>query len=225
MADADVFYCEMRDRTGTGSARAARRDKWVPGVLYGGTAEPVAIKLKFNEVNKAFRAGRMSAHLANIDVPGEDGLQPVIAREVQLDPVKDFPIHVDMMRVDDTTRINVEIPVRFLNEEESPGLKRGGVLNVVRHSVEIYAPAIAIPEILEADISELDIGDTLHVSAINLPKGVTLVTTDRDFTVATLAAPSALRSSEDEAEDEEEATGDAEVPATAQKGDEEGADG
>lgn len=220
MAETDVFYCEVRDRTGSGSARAARREKWVPGVLYGGGEDPVAIKLKFNEVNKAFLAGRMKAHLANIDVPGADGLQPVIARDVQLDPVKDFPIHVDMMRVNENTRINVEIPVRFLNEEESPGLKRGGVLNVVRHSVEIYAPATAIPEILEADVSTLDIGDTLHVSAINLPKGVTLVVTDRDFTVATLAAPSALRSSE--SGDDEAASDDAEVPATAQKGDEEG---
>lgn len=224
MADTDVFYCEMRERTGTGGARAARRENWVPGVLYGGDSGPVAIRLKFNEVNKAFRAGRMKAHLANIDVPGQDNLQPVIAREVQTDPVKDFPIHVDMMRVNDKTRIDVEIPVRFLNEEESPGLKRGGVLNIVRHTVEIYAPAIAIPEFLEADISQLDIGDTLHVSAINLPKGVTLVTTDRDFTVATLAAPSALRSSEDEAEGDAETEGDAEVPATAQKGDDESSD-
>ncbi|MEO0399661.1 MAG: 50S ribosomal protein L25/general stress protein Ctc [Pseudomonadota bacterium] len=198
MADTDVFYCEVREGVGTGAARAARREGWVPGVLYGGGGEPVAIRLRNNEVNKAFNAGRMRAHLAKIDVPGEDGLQDVIARDVQTHPVKDYPIHVDLLRVDETTRINVEIPVRFLNDEDSPGLKRGGVLNVVRYAVEVYAPATAIPEYLEADIGALDIGDVLHISAFDLPKGVVPVISDRDFTVATIAAPSAVRSAEGE---------------------------
>ena len=222
MAETDIFYCEVRERTGTGGARAARRDGWVPGVLYGGDADPVAIRLRFNEVNKAFLAGRMKAHLAKIDVPGQDEAQSVIAREVQTHPVKDFPIHVDLLRVSEKTRIDVEVPVQFLNEETSPGLKRGGVLNVVRHSIGIYAPATAIPEYLEADVGALDIGDTLHVSSINLPKGVSLIVTDRDFTVATLAAPSALRSAEDEEGDSDGEEQSAEVPATAQKDDDEG---
>ena len=226
MAETDIFHCEVRDRTGTGGARAARREGWVPGVLYGGGDEPVAIKLRFNEVNKAFMAGRMKAHLANIDVPGEEGLQPVIAREVQTHPVKDFPTHVDLLRVDAKTRIDVEIPVHFLNEETSPGLKRGGVLNVVRHAIEVYAPATAIPEFFEADVGELDIGDAVHVSSISLPDGVTLTITDRDYTVATIAAPSALRSAEDEAADEEagegedgEATEGEEAEASEEKAD------
>ena len=201
MADMDVFYCEVRERTGTGAAREARREGWVPGVLYGGGGEPVAIKLRRNEVNRAYLAGRMRSHLAKIDVLDEDGLQPVIAREVQVDPVKDFPVHVDLLRVDERTRIDVEVPVRFVNEETSPGLKRGGVLNVVRHTVEVYAPATAIPEFLEADVSALDIGDVLHISAFNMPKGVEPTIKDRDFTVATIAAPSAVRSAGgDEAE-------------------------
>jgi large subunit ribosomal protein L25 len=195
----DVFKCEVRERVGTGGARAERREGWVPGVLYGGGKGPVSIRLRFDEVDRAQRAGRMKSHLAKIEVPGQDYLQPVIAREVQVDKVRDFPIHVDLLRVDEKTRINVDIPVRFLNEGLSPGLKRGGVLNIVRHAVEVYAPATAIPEYLEADVAGLDIGDAIHISAIPLPEGVTPTITDRDFTVATIAAPSALKSEEEEA--------------------------
>lgn len=202
MTETDVFYCEVRERKGTGGARAVRRDGWIPGVLYGGGEDPVAIKLRYNEVNKAFLAGRMKAQMAKIDVPGQETLQPVIAREVQTDPVMDFPVHVDLMRVDEKTRIDVAVSVRFLNDEASPGLKRGGVLNVVRHEVEVYAPATAIPEFLEADIGSLDIGDAVHISAISLPKGVEPVISDRDFTIATIAAPSSVRSAENETDGE-----------------------
>lgn len=197
MAQTDVFYCEPRKQTGTGGARAARREGWVPGVIYGGDQPPVAINLKANEINKAYLNGRLRAHLAKIDVPGESGQQPVIARDVQVHPVKGHPIHVDLMRVDDKTRIDVEVAVRFINEDKSPGLKKGGVLNVVRHGVEVYAPATAIPEVFEIDVTGLDVGDGIHASAIALPKGVTFVITDRDFTIATIAAPSALRSADD----------------------------
>ncbi|MBT8471120.1 MAG: 50S ribosomal protein L25/general stress protein Ctc [Marinicaulis sp.] len=204
MAETDVFHCEPRKRTGTGGARAVRRDGWTPGVLYGGGEEPVAIRLRSNEVLKAFMHGRLRPQLAKIDVPGEDGQQPVIPRDVQIHPVKGFPIHVDLMRVNEKTRIDVEVPVRFINEDDSPGLKRGGVLNVVRHAIDIYAPATAIPDIFEIDVTGLEIGDAVHVSSIALPDGVTLVTTDRDYTVATIAAPSALKSSDDAADDEAE---------------------
>ncbi len=213
MAETDVFFCEVRTRTGTGGARDARRQGFIPGVLYGGGKEPVSIRLKRVEVLKAYAAGRMRSHLAKIDVPGQDYLQPVIAREVQVDPVRDLPIHVDLLRVDENTRIDVAVPVRFLNLETSPGIKRGGVLNIVRHDIEVYAPATAIPEYLEADCDGLDIGDAIHISAIKLPEGVKPVIADRDFTVATIAAPSALRSEENE----EAAATPAEVPATAQK--------
>lgn len=220
MAETDVFYCEVRERTGTGGARAARREGWVPGVLYGGGKGPVSIRLKKSEVMLAHAAGRMRSHLAKIDVPGQDYLQPVIAREVQVDPVRDQPIHVDLMRVDETTRIDVAIPVRFKNEDLSPGIKRGGVLNIVRHTVELYCPATAIPEFIEVSLEGLDIGDSIHISAFKLPEGVTPVITDRDFTVATIAAPSALRSEENE----EAAAAPADVPATAQKAPDAGKD-
>lgn len=199
-----TFYCEVRERTGTGGARETRREGWVPGVLYGGGADPVAIRLRKNEILKAINAGTLKSHLVNIDVPGQKELQQVIPREVQLDPVKDQPLHVDMLRVNEKTRINVEIGVRFLNEEISPGIKKGGVLNVVRHTVEIIAPATSIPEVLEFDISETDLGETVTISQTKLPKGVTPVITDRDFTVATITAPSALRSSDSEADESED---------------------
>jgi len=219
MAETDVFYCEVRERTGTGGARSARRDGWVPGVLYGGDKGPVAIRLKRKEVLLAYSAGRMRSQLAKIDVPGQDYLQPVLARQVQVDPVTDLPIHVDMMRVDENTRIDVAITVRFLNEDKSPGIKRGGVLNIVRHEVEVYAPATAIPEYLEANVEGLDIGDAIKISAIKLPAGVTPVIKDRDFTIATIAAPSALKAEEEEAA---AAAAPTEVPATAQKAPEAG---
>ena len=210
MAEVDVYYCEPREQTGTGGARAVRRDGWIPGVLYGGGGEPVPVRLRKNEIQNAYRRGRLRPQLANIDVPGEDGLQPVIPRAIQLHPVKDYPMHVDFLRVDDNTRINVDIPVRFINEEESPGLKRGGVLNVVRHGIEVYAPATAIPDVFEIDVTGLDIGDAIHVSTISLPDRVKLVTTDRDYTIATIAAPSAMRSADD---GEDEAEEGAETPA------------
>ena len=198
MAQTDVFYCEPRNQTGTGGARAARREGWVPGVLYGGDLGPVPINLKRNEVTKAYLTGRLLAHLANIDVPGQKEKQPVIARDIQIHPVKGHLVHIDFMRVDEKTRIDVEVPVRFINEEASPGLKKGGVLNVVRHGVEVYAPATAIPEVFEIDVTGLEVGDGIHASKINLPEGVTFVITDRDFTIATIAAPSALRSADEE---------------------------
>ena len=198
MAQTDIFYCEPRNQTGTGGARAVRREGWVPGVLYGGDLGPVPINLKRNEVTKAYLTGRLLAHLANIDVPGQKEKQPVIARDIQIHPVKGHLVHIDFMRVDEKTRIDVEVPVRFINEEASPGLKKGGVLNVVRHGVEVYAPATAIPEVFEIDVTGLEVGDGIHASKINLPEGVTFVITDRDFTIATIAAPSALRSADEE---------------------------
>lgn len=212
MAETDIFYCEVRERTGTGGARAVRRDGFVPGTLYGGDKGPVSIQLRAKEVGKAHYAGRMRSHLAKIDVPGQDYLQPVIARQVQVDPVSGVPVHVDLMRVDEKTRIDVAVPVRFLNEDKSPGLKRGGVLNIVRHDVEVYAPAYAIPEYFEADVGELDIGDAVKISNIALPAGVKPVISDRDFTIATIAAPTVIK-----AEEETAAPAAAEVPAIAQK--------
>ena len=142
MAETQVFYCEVRERTGTGGAREARREGWVPGVLYGDDQEPVAIRLREREIQKAVKTGSLLSQLVKIDVSGQKELQSVIPRDVQLDPVKDFPLHVDMLRVSEKTRINVDVPVRFINEEDAVGIKKGGVLNVVRHTVEVYAPCL-----------------------------------------------------------------------------------
>ncbi len=206
MADIQVFYCEPRERTGTGGARQSRREGWIPGVLYGGNQAPVAIRLRKREIEKAVNNGTLLSQLVKIDVPGQKEQQQVIPRDIQLDPVKDFPLHVDMLRVSEKTRINVDVPVRFLNEETSAGIKKGGVLNVVRHTIEVYAPATSIPEALEFDIEKFDVGDAIHISDTDLPNGVKPVITDRDFTVATIAAPSALRSSDDDDAAGDEAT-------------------
>ncbi|WP_370334458.1 50S ribosomal protein L25/general stress protein Ctc [Parvularcula marina] len=203
MSDAFKFDCELRKRAGTGGSRAVRRDGWVPAVLYGGDKEPVNIKLRYNQVLKAYQTNRLIDVLSIINVKDTNEEQQVIGRDIQVDPVKDLPMHVDLMRVDAKTRVTVNVPMHFLNQETCPGLKAGGVLNIVRHEVEVIASATAIPEALEADLSSSEVGDTIHISAVTLPKGVELTITDRDFTVATIAAPSAMRSSESEEGEEE----------------------
>lgn len=203
MSDPFIFECELRKRAGTGGSRAVRRDGWVPAVLYGGGEEPANIKLRYNEVLKAYQTGRLIDVLSKIQVDGKD--QQVIGRDIQVDPVKDLPMHVDMMRVSERTRVTVNVPVRFLNEEDCPGLNAGGVLNVVRFEVEVEAPATRIPEALEVDLKDAEVGDAIHISAVTLPKGVELTITDRDFTVATIAAPAveAAESDEDEGDEDE----------------------
>lgn len=203
MSEATVFDCELRKRAGTGGSRAVRRDGWVPAVLYGGGQDPANIKLRYNQVLKAYQTGSLIDVLSVIKVDGQT--QQVIGRDIQVDPVKDLPMHVDLMRVDSKTRVTVNVPVRFLNEESCPGLKAGGVLNVVRYEVELVAPATEIPEALELDLASSELGDTLHISAVTLPKGVELTITDRDFTIATIASPSGLKSQENEASDDDEA--------------------
>ncbi len=215
MSDAFVFDCELRKRAGTGGSRAVRRDGWVPAILYGGGAEPANIKLRYNQVLKAYTTGRLIDVLCKIVVDGQE--QQVIGRDIQVDPVKDLPMHVDMMRVDARTRVTVNVPMRFLNEETCPGLKRGGVLNIVRHEIEVVASATAIPEALEADLSEADVGDTIHISAVKLPDGVEPTITDRDFTVATIAAPSSMRSSEGEGDGEADEEGGDEAEETTEE--------
>ncbi len=193
MADnATVFDCDLRKRSGTGGSRAVRRDGWVPAVLYGGDEEPANIKLRYNQILKAYQTGKLIDVLSYLDLDGQK--QTVIGRDIQVDPVKDLPMHVDFMRVSAKTRVTVNVPVRFLNDETCPGLKAGGVLNVVRHEVEVIAPATAIPEALEVDLGEAQMDDSLKISAVTLPEGVEVTITDRDFTIATIAAPSGLKS-------------------------------
>jgi len=215
-----VLKVDVRERTGTGGARESRRNDLIPGVIYGGDRGSIAIAFQRNEVLRALRRGQFLSHMIEIEHNGER--QPVIPRDVQFHPLTDQPMHVDVLRVEENTRIDVEIPVEFINEEASPGLKRGGVLNVVRYAIELNCPAGSIPEKLIADLTGLEINDTLHASSIALPEGVELTITDRDFTVATIGAK--MKKEPDPAELEEEVAAD-EVPASEQGEDEDGEGG
>ena len=195
---------EAQERTGTGkgAARQARRDGLVPGIVFGGENDPLPINLPFNALLQKLKAGRFKSTLFNLKVDGHDDVR-VICRDVQRDVVKDLPTHVDLMRLRRTTKINLFIHVEFEGEEKCPGLRKGGVLTVVRPEVELVVTAGDIPEQIVADISGMEIGDTLTISQIKLPEGAK-PTIDRDFVIANISAPSGLRASDDE--DEEEPT-------------------
>ncbi len=205
---------EALERTGTGkgAARQARRDGMVPGIVFGGDADPLPINIPFNALLKRLKAGRFKSTLFNMKVDGHDDVR-VICRDVQRDVVKDLPTHVDFMRLRRTTKINLFIPVEFENEGAAPGLKKGGVLTVVRPEVELLVTAGDIPEKVTADLSGLEIGDTITISSIDLPTGAK-PTIDRDFVIANIQAPSGLRSSEDGAEDADAEEG-ADAPEAA----------
>ncbi len=197
----------VRSGTGKGAARQARREGLVPGVVYGGGEEPIAINIPFNVLLKKLKAGRFLSTLFNLKVEGQDDVR-VICRNVQRDVVKDLPTHLDLMRLRRTSKVKLFIHVEFINEEEAPGIKRGGTLTVVRPEVELEVTAGDIPETLTADLTGLDIGDTITISSINLPAGAK-PTIDRDFVIANLQAPSSLRSADDEDEGEAEASEEA----------------
>ncbi|MBY5538617.1 50S ribosomal protein L25/general stress protein Ctc [Rhizobium leguminosarum] len=179
---------EARERVGKGSARELRRNGLIPAVIYGDKQAPITIALNTNEVTKRIHAGSFMTTVATIDVDGKK--HKVLPKDYQLDPVRDFTMHVDFLRVSGNTQVTVEIPVHFINEEKSPGLKVGGVLNIVRHEVEVHCPADAIPEFFNIDLSGKKIGDSIHIAEVTLPKGVSPVI-DRDFTIATIIAPAA----------------------------------
>ena len=208
------LHAEARTGTGKGAARQARRDGMVPGVVYGGGADPVAINVPFNALLKKLKQGRFLSTLFNLKMDGHDDVR-VICRNVQRDVVKDLPTHLDLMRLKRTTQINLFIHVNFENEDQCPGLKRGGVLTVVRPEVELKVTAGDIPESLTADLTGLDVGDTITISSITLPAGAK-PTIDRDFVIANIAAPSGLRASDNEDEDEAEEVAADEVEATQQ---------
>ena len=197
MADI-ILNVEVRDRTGTGGARAARRSGLVPGILYGGDQEPVAIAVKSNEFRKALYTGKLLGHLVTLKYGAET--QPVIAKAIDMHPVTDEPWHFDLYRVGAHQTIKIAVAVHFKNHEASPGLKRGGTLNVVRHEVELNVPADHIPEELVIDLSGLDIGDTIRISALPMPEGASPAM-DRDAVIATIAGSSASASAAGEGED------------------------
>ena len=188
---------ETRERVGKGSSRELRRNGLIPAVIYGDKQAPLSIAISTKDVTQRIHAGGFKTTVATIDVNGEK--IKVLPKDFQLDPVRDFTMHVDFLRVSGDTHVVVEVPVHFINEEKSPGIKAGGVLNVVRHTVELHTLAGNIPDALTADLSGLKVGDSVHISNIKLPKGTSPVITDRDFTIATIAAP-AGGLKEDEAE-------------------------
>ena len=197
----------VRAGTGKGAARQARRDGLVPGVVYGGGQDPIAINIPFNYLLTRLRKGGFMATLQNLKIEGHDDVR-VICRDVQRHVVKDLPTHVDFMRLKRTTTINLFIPVEFINEDECPGIKRGGLLSVVRPEIELNVLAGNIPDALTVDLTGLEVGDTITISSIKLPEGAK-ATIDRDFVVGNISAPSSLRS----AGDDDEAEAEAEAPA------------
>ena len=206
-----VLDVVVREESGTGNAREARRNGMVPGVIYGGDKDAVSIGVKFNEILKAINSGQFLSNMVELKHDGKP--QKVLTKDVQFHPVTDKPIHVDFFRVTDKTIIDVDVSAVFVGEDVSPGMKAGGALNVVRYNIEVKCPAGAIPENIEVDISGMEIGDSIHLSEVTLPAGVKPGITDRDVTIATII-PS--RSSKTAEEEEAEAAEGADVPATAQ---------
>ncbi len=199
MADDLSLSATVRESVGKGAAREARRNDLVPGVIYGGSEEPLNINVKFNELLKKLNAGRFMSTLINLTVEGKT--VQVICRDIQKHIVKDLPTHLDFMRLSKTARIKLFIPVVFNNQDICKGIKRGGVLTVVRPEVELLVNAMEIPSALEVDIKDFEVGDTITISNIVLPSGTETTIKGRDFVVANIQAPSGLKSSENESSD------------------------
>ena len=212
-AQVSEIKAQARPRAGTGGARAVRREGKVPGIVYGDAREAENIALDGRELAIIIGRGKFLSTVFDLNIDGKKAR--VIPREVQLDPVKDMPIHVDFQRVSAGARIRVNVPVRFANESLSPGLKRGGVLNVVRHEIEVTCPADAIPDYFEFNLEGLEIGRSIHISAIKLPEGVKPTILNRDFTVATIAGH---KIEEEPTPSAEVAAVEGEMPAEGEEG-------
>lgn len=206
MSEALKLPAEARERAGKGASRAMRREGRVPAVIYGNKQDVVNIHVEEKLLVKQLQTGHFMNSVVEIAVNGRT--ERTLPRDVQFHPVTDRPMHVDFLRISADAKVTVAVPVRFVDEEKSPGLKRGGVLNVVRHEIEVTCPADGIPDELVASLAGLDVQDTLHISAFKLPTGVIPTITDRDFTVATIVAPSALKSEETASGAGEEAQGE-----------------
>ena len=207
MSDVTHVSANLRDRVGKGSARAARRAGMVPAVIYGDKQPALGIELEARVIRKIIHEPGIFSRLLNIDVDGKS--ITVLTRDIQFHPVSDEALHFDFLRVSKSSTVAVAIGVEFINDDKCPGLRIGGVLNVVRHEVELNCPADAIPEKITVDLEGIKVGDSIHISSIELPEGVTPTISDRDFTVATLQSPGGgvKNEDEDEAEDgAEEAT-------------------
>lgn len=201
MSEALNLPAEARERAGKGASRAIRRDGRTPAVIYGGKEEPILIHLEQKELVRQLNTGHFMNSIVNIEIGGKT--IRTLPKDVAFHPVTDRPLHVDFLRMTGDSKVEVQVPVVFINEEDSPGLKKGGVLNIVRHELELLCPNSDIPEEIQIDVTGKDLGDSIHISEVTLPKGVTSVISDRDYTIATLVAPSALKSSGSDTEDAE----------------------
>ncbi|QDL91566.1 50S ribosomal protein L25/general stress protein Ctc [Paroceanicella profunda] len=201
MAEKIILEATARTGTGKGAARTARREGLVPGVIYGGGKDPQSINVKHNVLLKQLKAGHFLSTLINVKVDGQDNR--VVCRAVQRHVVKDLPIHVDFLRLSETSKINLMIPVEFVNHDKAPGLKRGGTVTVVRPMVELVVSASNIPDHLTVDLTGLEIGDVVKAHDVAMPQGARPAITDRDFVIANISAPSGLRSADAEADGEE----------------------
>jgi large subunit ribosomal protein L25 len=220
MSEQLTLSAETRERAGKGASRAMRREGRVPAVVYGNKEEPLAIHLEEKALIKALSSGHFMNSVVMIEVGG-GATARTLPKDVQFHPVTDRPLHVDFLRISEHSKVTVAVPIRFVGEEESRGIKRGGVLNAVRHELELVCDAAEIPDEIEISLKGLNIGDSLHISAVTLPKGVESAITDRDFTIATIVPSSGSVMDAEDAAGEPEVPAD-EVPATdATRGDEE----
>lgn len=192
MSDQLVLSAETRDRGGKGASRELRRNGRVPAVVYGGKEEPLMIHVEEKLLMKQLMTGHFMNSIVMIDVDGKQ--VRTLPKDVAFHPVKDRPIHADFLRISKDAKVNVAVPVVFINEEASPGLKRGGVLNIVRHELELICDSDKMPDDIQIDVTGYDVGDSIHISNVTLPKGSESAITDRDFTIATIVAPSAMKS-------------------------------
>lgn len=198
---ATVFPAERRDKAGKGPARALRRAGKIPAIVYGGHAEALAIAVPFKEVKRELGTNpRFFSTVFELDLGGER--LKVLPREAQLHPVSDDPIHLDFLRTEHGAVVTVEVPVRFVHEDQSPGMRRGGVLNIVRRAVELLCPADAIPGEIVVDLAGREIGDSVHISHVTLPEGVRPTITDRDFTICSIVPPTVVTEAQQPGEGE-----------------------
>jgi large subunit ribosomal protein L25 len=203
MSDQLTLSAETRDRAGKGASRELRRQNRVPAVIYGNKQEPELIHVEEKALIKLLMTGHFSNSVVEIELGGKK--QITIPKDVAFNPVSDRPTHVDFLRIVKGAKVDIEVPVLFINEDASPGLKRGGVLNIVRHELELICENDKIPDDIQIDVAGFDIGDSIHISHVKLPKGSESKITDRDFTIATIVAPSALKSTEGDTTAEGEA--------------------
>lgn len=221
MSDALTLPAEARERAGKGASRQLRRQGRVPAVIYGGKEEPTMIHVEEKELIKQLDTGHFMNSIVELEVDGKK--LRTLPKDVALHPVTDRPEHVDFLRLAKGGKIEVSVPVVFLNEEASPGLKKGGVLNVVRHELELVCENDKIPGEIEVDVTGKEVGDSIHISEVKLPAGSESAITDRDFTIATLVAPSALKKAEGDTSQDDGEADPQDVPATEQGVDEDAA--